>query len=162
MPTAEVAALINNVTMARDRIVFGLEKVPDERLAYKPSETSASPLEVAGKASGFAAFLGHMIATGQMPDRSGGPQPAPTTREAAAGALSGCFEQLISNLSSLTDEDLNRSITMPWGSVVTARDLLWGVPGVVGYWQGQLNYIQTTYGDLEPNIPPSWFPAQSE
>jgi hypothetical protein len=28
--------------------------------------------------------------------------------------------------------------------------------GVTGYWQGQLNYIQTAYGDMDPNMPPGW------
>jgi len=27
---------------------------------------------------------------------------------------------------------------------------------VTAYWQGQLNYIQTIYGDVDPNMPPGW------
>jgi hypothetical protein len=161
MPTADVTALIKNVGMAKDRFVFGFEKVPEDRLTFKPSETSASPLEVAGKAAGFAAFLAQFIAEGTMPDRSGGPKPAPASREAALAALNEGFDSLAQRLGGLSDEDLNRTLTMPWGTTISARDMLWGVTGVIGYWQGQLNYVQTIYGDMEPNIPPSWFPAQS-
>jgi len=30
------------------------------------------------------------------------------------------------------------------------------INGVTAYWQGQLNYIQTIYGDVDPNMPPDW------
>jgi hypothetical protein len=152
--------MIKNIGLARDRFVFGLEQVPEDRLTFKPSETSASPLEVAGKMAGFTAFLGQFIAEGTMPDRSGGPKPAPASREAALEAVNGGFAGMVERLGALSDEDLNRSLTMPWGTVTSARDMLWGVPAVVGYWQGQLNYLQTVYGDMEPNIPPSWFPSK--
>jgi hypothetical protein len=51
---------------------------------------------------------------------------------------------------------MDRELPVPWGGTVPLKQMMWFLMGVPGYLQGQLNYAQTIYGDMAPNIPPSW------
>jgi hypothetical protein len=160
MALPEIQPLLNGLRMARSRFLFGIERVPDDRLTFNPGGAAKSPLELAGKLAGFLSFI-TLMTQGQMPDRSGGAPPPPATREEAMAALEGAFEGLRSMLEGLTAADLDRMIQMPWGTQMSQRQWLYGIPAVIGYFQGQLNYVQLIYGDEDPNMPPDWMSGQS-
>jgi hypothetical protein len=108
----------------------------------------------------FVGFMGPMLASGARPDRNA-EWPVMETREAAIEQVDAAFRRLEATVAGLTDEDLQRPMTVPWGAVVpTSAMVIFGV-GALGYIQGQLNYAQTIYGDMEPNIPPQWFPQEA-
>lgn len=156
MPAADLKYLVANIEMARERLAYGLERTPDEQLNRRPSETAKSPLEVAGRAAVFAGFMAHVVAERAMPDRSGGLPPAPETRAQAIAAVDGAMHRLAQVVTGLSDTDLEQPVPVPWGGTMSVAQMLWFGAGVLGYWQGQLNYVQTLYGDMDPNIPPSW------
>ena len=157
MPSIDLSDLANAVNMARERFIYGLEQTPDEQLNQSASETAKSPLRLAASAVRFLGFMGPMLKDGTRPDRNA-EWPVMETREAAIQQVDAAFRGLEAAVASLTDEDLARPMTVPWGAVVpTSTMVVFGV-GALGYIQGQLNYAQTVYGDMEPNIPPQWFP----
>jgi len=157
MPSIDLADIAKSVDMARERLIFGLEQTPDEQLDQSASETAKSPLRLAAFAVRFIGFMAPMLQAGTMPDRSA-EWPAIETREAAIEQVDAAFRKLEAVVLGLTEEDLQRPMMVPWRATVpTSTMVVFGV-GALGYIQGQLNYAQTVYGDMEPNIPPQWFP----
>src|SRR5687768_1103374 len=115
---AEVPAayLMTLLEMGRQRFLHGLDCVPDDRLNYSPGGSAHSPLELAGR---LAAFIEHRArvlgsAPGEQVPRSA---PAVTeTREAAHTEINAAFGSLCRSVEGLSDADLERSLTMPWGA----------------------------------------------
>ncbi len=150
--------LVTLLEMGRQRFLHGLDCVPDERLAYSPGGNAHTPLQLAGR---LAAFIDHRArvlasAPGEPVSR---PTPViPESREEAQSLLNEAFGAAASAVGGLSDADMERSITMPWGGEMSLAAMLLTSLNVIGYFQGQLNYCQLSYGDTDPNIPPSWCP----
>jgi hypothetical protein len=142
--------------MAQSRFLYGLERTPDDRLAWSPGGEGKTPLAVAGRLAGFLGFLTHMLQHHTMPERPDAPAPAPGSREEAKAAVAAAFAQLRTILEGMTEADLAAPLPTPWGTTVPAREMIGWINGVTSYWQWQLNYIQTIYGDVDPNMPPGW------
>jgi len=151
-----VKPLLKSVEMARSRFLYGLDRTRDDRLTWNPGEAALTPLELAGKTARFVAFLTHYFEHGTMPERPASPPPAPQSREEAKAALDASFGRLLGVLEGLTEADLGKIVTLPWGETTALNDVLWAVPSIIAYHQGQLNYLQLAYGDKDPNIPPEW------
>jgi len=70
--------------------------------------------------------------------------------------VAAAFHRLATLIDGMREGDLARPLPTPWGTQIPALEMLWFVNSITGYWQGQLNYIQTAYGDTDPNTPPGW------
>jgi hypothetical protein len=162
MAVTQVKALVKALTMGRDRFVYGLEKTPDDRLAWSPGSEARTPLQLAGTVAGFIGFMTHITREGTMPERTGEQPPAPETREAAQAAVAGSLNAAIAAVESLSEADLLKQVPVPWGGTIPCGEFIRFLPSVLNYFQGQLNYLQTIYGDKDPNMPPSWREGQGE
>ena len=156
MAAAATEGLLSLLVMSHNRFTYGLEQVPEDRLNWSPGGSAKTPLQLAGSVAGFLTFVAAMVADGRMPERSGDPPAAPETRPEARRRLDAAFANLQQAVANQTDESLARTVTAPWRAEIPVRDFLWMVASVVGYWQGQLNYLQLAYGDTNANIPPDW------
>lgn len=156
MALTQLQPLLKNAGMARERFLYGLDQTPDDRLAWSPGGEAKTPLAVAGRLTLFLQFFAHLLETGAMPERPASLPPAPESRSAAKAALEQAFSRLEGLIEGLREGDLTRPMPTPWRTSIPALEMLWSLPTVLGYWQGQLNYIQTAYGDTNPNIPPTW------
>jgi hypothetical protein len=155
MAIPQVQPLIRLIEMSRSRFLFGLEQTPNERLGWKPGE-AATPLELAGRLARMMQNIAHLIENHAFPERPATPPPPPPDRESARAAVTAAFERLQSVISQLKEADLQSQAPAPWGAMVPLSDWLWWIGSALGYMQGQLNYLQTAYGDMDPNIPPGW------
>jgi hypothetical protein len=70
-----------------------------------------------------------------------------STSELAINALNQSVAEITTALSNLTDEDLAREITMPWGSPAALCEAPITAAFHMAYHMGQINYIQALYGD---------------
>jgi len=156
MPLAQLEPLIAGLGMARSRFVYGLERVPEERLNWSPGGTAKSALQLADKMAGFLGFFTHLIEHQTMPDRGGAMPPVSESLDAAKAAVESAFDRITAAVTALTEADLSKPVPTPWGVKYPLYGMLWWVLSITGYFQGQLNYFQTAYGDEDPNIPPSW------
>jgi len=156
MPLPQLQPLLKVIAMNRSRLLYGLEKTPDDHLTWSPGGEARPALHLVGRAALFAGYLAHLIQHRAAPDMQGGPPPLPQTREEAKAALESAFDRLRSAIAGLSEADLELKVPVPWGESVPVGHMLWSVPGVLGYQQGQLNYVQTAYGDTDANIPPNW------
>jgi hypothetical protein len=143
--------------MTRSRYLHGLSKVPDERLAWSPGGDAKSPLELVQMAALFLQAAAHIAKTRTPPNMAQFP-PVPTSREEATSMLEVGFAALSTVLEEVTEADLQSELPAPWegGGTITLELFLVSTMFVGGYMQGQLNYLQTAYGDKAANIPAGW------
>lgn len=151
--------LLTLLEMSRQRFQHGLDCVPEERLSWTPGGSAHSPLALAGRLAGFVDFRGRVLASepGETVPRSAPSEPA--SREEAGDQIEAAFRRLAGAVEGLSAEDLERKLPAPWGAEIPLGVMLLTTLNVVGYFQGQLNYCQLSYGDTDPNIPPDWRPA---
>lgn len=141
--------------------MYGLQMTPEEQLTKSASDTAKTPLQIAGSVAGFLSFFAPALKGEPAPERRGGTPPALETREDAIAAVDGAFRRLEQAILELTDEDLAREVPVPWGGTISVATMITFALGSCLYFQGQLNYTQTIYGDLDPHIPEAWKPKQA-
>src|SRR5260370_14518029 len=69
MPNAQLQPLLKSLGMAQSRFLYGLDRTPDDRLAWSPGGEGKTPLAVAGRVAGFLRFFTHMLQHHTMPER---------------------------------------------------------------------------------------------
>ena len=156
MANASLQPLLKTLGMSEQRFLYGLDRTPDDRLRWSPGGEAKTPLDVAGRVAGFLGFFSHLLETHTMPERPSAPAPSPGSRDEAKAAVSAAYRRLRTLIEGMSEADLAQALPTPWGTMVPAREMLGWIHGVTSYWQGQLNYIQTIYGDMDPNMPPGW------
>lgn len=156
MPIPQVTILLKGLAMGRNRFLYGLDQTPDDRLSWTPGGEAGTPLQLAGRLAGFLSFLGTWVQTGEMHRGGGEPPPPPATREEAKERLGAAFDRMRQVALDLTEPDLARMMPTPWGEPTPLEQVIVNLPGIVSYFQGQLNYLQLSYGDTNANIPPNW------
>ncbi len=155
MSLPQLTPILKSIAQARNRYVFGLQRVPDEQLSVSPGGAARSPIALADHFASFLGFVSHMVGHQAMPQ--GRPEVVPSTsRDEAVARVEAAFGALHETVKALTEEDLVKMVPTPWRKEVSVQEFLGTVVYVVGYAQGQLNYAQMTYGDTDPNIPPGW------
>jgi hypothetical protein len=155
MPLPQVEQILKFVAMARSRFLYGLDQTPDDRLNWSPGGDAPSPLQLAGKLTGFLDFMVYMLENASFPER-GEPGAPPATRAEAKQAVDARFTRLIDQLKGFTESDLQKQVPAPWRAMVPLDTMLPWVSAVIAYHQGQFNLIQLAYGDKDPNVPPEW------
>ena len=53
MPESQVQGVLKSLAMGRNRFLYGLDHVPDDRLNWSPGGEAPSPLQLAGKTALF-------------------------------------------------------------------------------------------------------------
>jgi hypothetical protein len=156
MAIPQVQPVLHSLEFGRKRFIYGMERVPDDRLNWSPGGSAPTPLAVAGKLENFAAFIAYMIPNRTIPP---GERPAytpPADRQAAIASLERAFGRLRDTLAGVTEEQLGLEAPAPWAEMITVGGWVVIVPQFVAYFQGQLNLIQLAYGDEDPNMPPEY------
>jgi hypothetical protein len=157
MPPREVKHVMKVAAMSRSRYLYGLDRVPEERLSWSPGGEANSPLKLAGRAVRFVDVFAHLLQHGAVPESARAtPPPVPQSREEAKRIVEEAYERLRGVLNSLSEADLEKPMPVPWGGTVPLSQMLFFFAVTLGYQQGQLNYAQMAYGDKDANIPPGW------
>lgn len=125
-----------------------LAALTDEQLNLSPGGVARPPqafiLEVA--------YLNHQIAailSGQVQDENTEETPAAMDRQALTSALAESVERVANAIETMSDEDLEREVTAPWGQPMTGAALAGLAVSHLVYHNGQLNYFQTLHGDSQ-------------
>ena len=142
------------IASMRDRLLHGLAQAPDDRLGWSPAEGARPPLELVYRGAFRMKYYAGLI-TGDEFDRRT-PPPPDASRAGAAAAITAACDEIARLIAGLSDADLERQVTAPWGAPCTLASVVNQVVMALGYAQGQLNYVQICYGDMNANIPDSW------
>src|SRR5436305_3777938 len=122
MALASLQPLLKGMAMGERRFLYGLEKMPDDRLKWSPGGEGKTPLDVAGRVAGFLGFFTHMLKNHAMPERPSGPAPSPNSREEANASVEAAFRELRAHIESMTESDLAQTLTTPWGTTTPAGE----------------------------------------
>jgi len=146
----------NQLTQTIDRLLSLIHETPDERLNWRPSESSRSILEIAAHCSeAMQNILSQMQST---------PFAIPTSAEAdaqfrinnrktasraqAVSDLNDSRQAILDYYATLSDSDLDRIVALPFGlGQAPARAFLDAPHLHTSGHISQIEYIQTIYGD---------------
>jgi hypothetical protein len=139
-------------------VAEGLERailaMPADRQIWRPLDEGRSALDQLAECAVINAWAAQVFRDRAVPPLDGDAYAkecaALDTVEKAAAALRSATQTLVSAMESLPDDALDIQVQFPWDetSCTLAEALL------TAYWNltyhvGQINYIQTLYGDKE-------------
>lgn len=150
MATAEGKKAAQITQKATKDLLVALQYTPDDRLDWVPMGSAKTPraiiVECAAGYKWLAAVLrGEEYAAEVWGNAQKGEYP---TREVLGEYVRASEAELLSAIESLTAEQLCERRRVFWGEE-TVGDLLWTGAWHTNYHVGQLNYIQTLWGDTE-------------
>ena len=124
-------------------ILKTLAATPDDKLDFKPSESASSTRELVQHIISGNGHVGRVLGL----DFSGEP---PTDRDALVARVTETTEAIIGALEALTPEQIDSTIDF-FGPMPMKSFML------VDHWHisrhaGQIDYIQTIYGDMEDHF----------
>jgi hypothetical protein len=163
MPESQVQGVLKSIAMGRNRFLYGLDQIPDDRLNWSPGGEAPSPLKLAGKTAVLLGAIAHVLQHRTWPERLSFSSGPPADREAAKAALEEAFASLRQVIVNLSEADLAAPFSLEWGRApdgavldLQVREMAAAATSVIGYHQGQLNLLQLIWGDTSANIPPNW------
>lgn len=151
-----LALAISEMEQVKSLFLRSLEKTPDDKLGWSPSETARTPLQLIAHSSYSLGFILTML--------QGTPYSAPTmeqadrefmemdsgvtTRDQAIELFTEKSDEVISYLKSLDGDDLAQMIDLPFGMGQAPLSYMVGIPAIhTRTHLAQLEYVQTIYGD---------------
>lgn len=142
--------LIDSIRRIGAMYVSDLSHVPEDKLGACPMGAARTPLDFTAECAGFNFFVASAL-NGEPFSRT------PEEREAfvksidsfdkAKQAIEASVETLADAVSHLGEDDLTREVTTPWGEATTAYRFANMAAMHMMYHDGQINYIQSLYGD---------------
>jgi hypothetical protein len=160
-PTSETIAQAQaNLERISSRMLHLLSFVPDDKLSWAPSPTSKSALRIAAHAALVSQRFAALI-TESMPD----PMPNPeeffkgfldeeltfTTRESVVNLTNEATAKLSQALGTVTTECIDSSPNSPFGPVPKRFWIGLTHDHLAGH-VGQMEYLQTIWGDLDNHM----------
>jgi hypothetical protein len=143
--------LCENMARVRDFYVKDLNYIPADKFDASPMGAAKTAKDMTLECAGLNRILVKLIAGEEAKHPSPEDRKASyasfKTAEDVKGEFSSSFDELIAKVEKLEPAQLDREITAPWGQTLPlGAMLLMGVSHVT-YHDGQLNYIQSLYGD---------------
>ena len=141
----------------KNGIVNTFNAVPDDRLTWKPLDNGRHALDLFSEAAQTCAMVAG-VAESRGESKPGyedfkrmKEERANWTKVTALDTMETNFSRLITAIEALTDEELATPVTMPIGGGMTMPLGAWLMMAYRTFTSrfGQINYIQTLYGDFE-------------
>lgn len=142
--------------MGTGYLLSTLAAVPDEKLTYTPAETSKSPLQIGAHIATSNQAFASMLRGEPMPDvtqqamesQMNEAEKSLSTREAVVEAIQSSAADLEKALDGLTPESIGQTVRTPFGDMPAPFIMqLCGIHPMCH--ASQIDYLQTTWGDLE-------------
>ncbi len=150
-----IASAIAEVTQSRDQLLRAFANTLDDRVNWSPSPSARSPVQLVAHCAYSLGFIREMFegtpypgtmveADAEHMDR----ERRISTREQALALLDEQFKRHIAFIESVTPEQLDRMITLPFslGEMPLRSILAVGAMHTRSH-LAQLEYLQTIYGD---------------
>ena len=143
---------------AKDQLSRALANTPDDKVNWAPAPTARTPVQIVAHCAMVVKNINDFLDGRPLQftdtaaaDKYFREQERPyTTRERAVSLLEKNSAEYLAWLDALTPERLNTSIQLPFGlgSAPLAAGLAFPAAHTQGH-VGQIDYIQTIYGDLD-------------
>jgi hypothetical protein len=149
MAERPAAKLIEQIKDAQHHLLVALKYTPDEKLDWVPMGKAKTPREIAAECAMMEKGAVSLIEGGTIDAPAQGLEPeGHATREGLLKLLDESLQELASTAEGLTAEQLGEERQVPWGAD-TVAGLLEKVQFHTIWHVGQLNYIQTLWGDTD-------------
>ena len=130
-----------------------LAAIPEDKIGACPMGVARSPLHFSAECAGFnlmvaANLRGEEYAIPSEEGKTAYYASIDTTAKAAE-AIQTSTAALIAGLDAVSDEDMHKEVPMYWGGTMPLYKFANLAINHMGYHDGQLNYIQSLYGDSE-------------
>ena len=141
------------VQRSASRLSTDLSHLSAEQLTASPMGVARSPLAFSAECIGFnsmvaGAFSGKSTAMPSKEERDAFFASIDTLEKAQAG-LKQSSEALVSAIEGAAPEALAGQGMAPWGEPMALSMLIYIAADHMSYHDGQVNYIQSLYGDAE-------------
>jgi hypothetical protein len=157
-PTSEAVAQARSYTERfRARLLHLLSFVPDDKLTWTPSPTAKSSLRIVAHCALTSKFLADVI-TGSMPESMPSAEEflkglheaeeAITTREGAIALVKENTAELFKAIDTVNAANIDSTPNSPFGAIAMRFWMSHGGDQMAGH-AGQLEYLQTIWGDLD-------------
>lgn len=133
------------------------QAVPEDKLQWRPLDSGRAILDLLGETAQTASFAvelarsrGEVKMTREI-FQGWAAQRADWTREIALEKLESAMRELVAAIEELSDEELDRDVTMTMHQSITLPLAAWIMQAYRTFVSrmAQINYIQTLYGDFE-------------
>ena len=144
---------VNLIQAMADDMIRAVDATPKDKAVWKPLETGRSIQEIALECAGVNLFMAKAISTYAAPvmDREEFAKftAEHDTLEKSVAALKSSLSALSAAIICFPTEKLDDTILLPFpgGTTVAFAELISKPYYHLSYHLGQINYIQTLYGD---------------
>lgn len=145
MTLQESAALFTE--KSGQEMLLTLARTPDDKLDWKPEETARTTMDFLRECSVHCDEWAQLLESYVWPDKFTVRVGSITTREEAVAEMTASVKRLAEVIRAVPDEKLDIPFKTPWEEAPIAFWLTYA-GGHTQYHTGQMNYIQTLYGDM--------------
>ncbi|MGV3723042.1 MAG: DinB family protein [Actinomycetota bacterium] len=141
---ADLKPLARIVRWGTASTILNLQKLPADKLDWKPEPTCKSALDVVAEVTGVMRTSLPMFSGGSMEYQ---PEPPATTLEEACARLQEASNAYVAALEAAGDE-LEQPVETPMGTFWGSYAVVFGLIDLLHH-HGQLTYLQSLLGDAE-------------
>lgn len=145
--------VVDSLKSILGRYQADLAFLTDEQALASPMGSARSAIAFTAECIGFNALLGEMLLGKEVSFPDEATQSAFTASftsiASVSAALAESTEKLIDIVGSLDDAQIVSTIVAPWGQSYPAWKLALLASDHMGYHDGQINYIQTLFNDVQ-------------
>lgn len=153
-----IASCKERTSEAMDRFLHDLSFVPADKLTWSPAPTAKSALEIAAHCAGYSGAFAWIIAVGKFPcsrdefrARVRAAIETVKTVEEAETMLRKGIADTIAALDTVKPEQVGATVESPQGQTPFKFFLTLPAAHLESH-DGQINYLQTCWGDLEVHL----------
>ncbi len=144
MTAQEAAARFTEKSGAE--MLLTLARTPDDKLEWKPEGIARSTMDIVRECAVHCDEWGQLLDSLEWPAEFKVRIGAMTTREEAIYELKAGVGRLVEAIRAVPDDKLDQNFKSPWEEAPVGFWLTYA-GGHNQYHIGQMNYIQTLYGD---------------
>lgn len=143
-------ATISALRTIEGMFVSDLKWIPADKLGASPMGSARSAADFAGEVAGFNTYVAAaLLGKGNEVNMEGLPSTADLNCDQCSKCVSDSVQKLVDAISSISEEQFMQTVHAPWGSEMPGFELVRMAIWHMWYHDGQINYIQTLYGDTE-------------
>jgi len=154
MATAQLI-FVKSINDVIDSLIRTIQSTPADKLTWSPDSTGRTIIDIATECAGSSLFMAQAIGGEDAPtmdrEKMAKYRAEHNTLETVVPALKDGGVALDKAISSLSDGQFDDTVTLPFrgGITRTKAQVVTMMTGHLNYHLGQINYIQTLYGDKE-------------
>ncbi len=145
---ASIIEMAKGGTMRQaELIVKDAKYIPEDKFCFCPAGCAKTAKDILAEIARSNVMLGVAIACAAPDEEFNKRVDQATTLEALGKLVIESAEKACLVLDSLSEADLDREVTMPWGAKFRIGEAILLPISHMTYHDGQINYIQTLLGD---------------